>query len=100
MTDRTILTPATRLRYDAGKLRQRSFGLSLEAYGILGGGPHYPRRPIYDRIVRSSERLDALAAELEQIADELDAGDTAVVDEARLEVDQVYTFGTRDAVDG
>jgi hypothetical protein len=72
MNENRILTPASRLRWDAQKLRDRSRGLALEAYGLLGGGPDYPRRPIYDRIIRAGDRLDQVAAELEIIADELD----------------------------
>jgi hypothetical protein len=94
MNDARILTPASRLRWDAQKLRDRSRGLALEAYGLLGGGPEYPRRPIYDRIVRAGDRLDQVAGELEQLADELDP-EPRSIDPARGEVDQAYTFGVR-----
>lgn len=87
-----ILTPATRLRLDADRLRDRSRGLALEAYAILGGGPTYPRRPIYDRIVRAGDRLDQVAAELEQIADELDP-------DADPEPPSTYAFGVTPAGD-
>jgi hypothetical protein len=94
MTEARILTPATRFRLEADQLRIRAAGLSAEAYELLTTSRRDDRRPIFERVIRSTERLGQVAAELEAIAKTIDP-EPVSIDVARGEVDQVYTFGER-----
>lgn len=87
MTEQRILTPASRLRFDADRIRAVAQAEAIEARALLDGRP--ARREMFDRIIRALTRLGQLAEELEEIADELDPEPPAIP----------YRFGITRAAD-